>query len=107
MNDQLDEIGKRVRSVFDYLKALHEARNPTIREVSDVSWAMWLDSEAVDCQWITKTLRRRQLEQNHGPILRVCRPKLTSCIAPPESIKPLVRRAGIRLNVLKSHGANQ
>lgn len=91
----------RVRRVFEYLKALNEHRNPTVRQVRERAWTMWLDDlpshAAIE---LPKRVARAEGEPGgeNGEsaaepdfVLRVGRPKLTNSPAPPAELRDWLR----------------
>lgn len=91
----------RLSQVFEYLKALHQLRNPAPRQLADQPWALWLD-ELPESAFI---------QRGEGPetdvVLRVERPVLTSPPAPPESIAPWLRGLDHPESPLRVHDARR
>ena len=89
---------QRIRQVFDYLKALHEHRNPTMRQIREQPWLMWLDDVAIhsSIEFPQRVARSMAVEgeENTGErscLLRVRRPRLTTAPAPPDEIREWLR----------------
>lgn len=86
MPEQGDLARQRIARVFRFLQAFHQVRNPVPRAVSE-QWHFWLDSvpatEFTSVARISDAEGEDDLGDDPGLVLRVRRPKLTECPAPP------------------------
>jgi very-short-patch-repair endonuclease len=93
--DQNRIAKQRIQQVFHYLKALNEHRNPSIRQVREQPWSMWLDDlpSHPDVEFPQRTLRASTEVDQSRPefVLRVRRPRLTTAPQPPDEIKAWLR----------------
>jgi very-short-patch-repair endonuclease len=90
-----DSTMDRIRKVFEYLKALNEHRNPSVRHVTDQPWSLWLDKLP---EHPSIVLPRRVFSPKHDAgnneadigdspfLLKVGRPKLTPPPSPPDGL---------------------
>lgn len=93
------QIGrKRVEQVFRFLEALNQHRNPAIRRLDEQLWHLWFrnlpDHPCVQIGALATSsgADRAAGEQASDFILRVKRPKLTSCPVPPSVLVPWLER---------------
>lgn len=82
---------RRLQQVFQYLRALHQLRNPAPRQLADQGWALWLD-ELPTCPAVQTG---EALAESAGPdaILRVSKPAITAPPAAPAGLAPWLRGA--------------
>ena len=98
-DDNRDRIAKRrIRQVFEYLKALHEHRNPAIRQVSEQRWSMWLDDlprhpaiERPARMVAGETSETESTDSETYFVLRVRRPRLTPAPPPPDTLRDWIQ----------------
>lgn len=102
-SNTLDRDRKKIRQIFEYLKALNEHRNPPIRQIGDQPWSLRLgdlpDHPSIQLGEVTSDLDRRDVgprveteaaDTRHA-LLSVTRPALTSAPAPPAEIREWLR----------------
>jgi very-short-patch-repair endonuclease len=86
-----NEVGKlRIKQVFEYLKALNDHRNPSVRQVKGHPWHLWLDDlpdhPTIELQAVhpQKARDTDEGEELTTPLylFRVRRPKLTRSPSP-------------------------
>jgi very-short-patch-repair endonuclease len=86
---------QRIKQVFEYLKALNEHRNPSVRQIREQSWFLWLDDlprdPSIDFPQCVARSPESEVE-NSGKVepaylLRVVRPKLTTAPPPPDELR--------------------
>ena len=97
--DEQKEIGrKRVGQVFRFLQALNQHRNPAIRRLDEQLGHLWFrdlpDHPCVEIGTLATSSRSDQTigEKANDFVLRVGRPKLTNCPAPPTVLIPWLER---------------
>jgi very-short-patch-repair endonuclease len=85
----------RIRQVFEFLKALNDHRNPTVRQIKEQPWLMWID-ELPDhpaiklplCTLQSETTNEKAVESHADDYrLLVKRPALTPPPLPPTSLR--------------------
>src|SRR5260370_23994951 len=90
-----NEVGRsRIKQVFEYLKALNDHRNPTVRQVKDHPWHFWLDHLPDHPDIDLQAVHPQKARDTDGGeelitplyLFRVRRPKLTPPPAPPAEI---------------------
>ncbi|MEZ6044267.1 MAG: hypothetical protein R3C11_01505 [Planctomycetaceae bacterium] len=92
---------KRIKQIFEYLKALNDLRNPAERQIAKQEWRLWLD-ELPDHVAIQRGTPQSHIEDSDADeesqtqvddfILKVRRPELTNAPSPPEELLPWLRQ---------------
>ena len=94
-HDQTQIAKQRIQRVFEYLKAFNEHRNPSVRQVREQPWSMWLEDLASHptIEFPQRTLRASTEDDPSSTefVLRVRRPRLTTAPPPPDEIKEWLR----------------
>lgn len=85
---------QRIKQIFEYLKALNEHRNPSIRQVREQPWSLWLDDlpqhPCIDFPQRVAYSATAQIEGTSSEpayLLCVGRPALTTAPTPPEELR--------------------
>jgi very-short-patch-repair endonuclease/cellulose biosynthesis protein BcsQ len=96
-DEQLQIGRKRVEQVFRFLEALNQHRNPAVRRLDEQLWHLWFrglpDHPCVQIGALANSSGERAAgEQASDFVLRVRRPKLTNCPAPPSVLLPWLER---------------
>lgn len=89
----------RIRQVFEFLKALNDHRNPTVRQIKEQPWLMWLDDlpDHPAIKFPACTLQTAIIDENAVESLAedyrlvVRRPTLTKPPSPPVSLRDWLR----------------
>jgi hypothetical protein len=98
LSDTRTASARRLTQVFRYLEALNQHRNPAIRHLEDQLWRLWFRELPEH-----PSIRKRAVGDENDPssresstggepkgvpdfVLRVRRPKLTPCPAPPDQL---------------------
>lgn len=95
--EQLQIGRKRVEQVFRFLEALNQHRNPAVRRLDEQLWHLWFHSLPDHAYVQIGALANSSGdplpgEQTKDFVLRVRRPKLTNCPAPPKVLGPWLER---------------
>ncbi len=97
-DEQLQIGRKRVAQVFRFLEALNQHRNPAIRRLDEQLWHLWFESlpdhpcVRIGALPSSSEPNRPAGELSSDFVLRVRRPKLTNCPAPPAILAPWLER---------------
>ena len=90
----LQTAKNRIKQIFEYLKSLNEHRNPSVRQIRDQPWLLWLDDfprhPSIDFPQRVALPPGREVDESvtePAHLLRVRRPKLTTAPAPPDGLR--------------------
>ena len=84
----------RIKQIFEYLKSLNEHRNPSVRQIREQPWSLWLDDfprhPSIDFPQRLALPPGKEIEESGNEaahLLRVRRPKLTTAPTPPDELQ--------------------
>lgn len=85
---------QRIKQIFEYLKALNEHRNPSVRQIREQPWSLWLDDfprhPSIEFPQRVVLSSGSEIENSvNDPahLLRVRRPELTTAPTPPNDLR--------------------
>lgn len=85
---------QRIKQIFEYLKALNEHRNPSVRQIREQPWSLWLDDfprhPSIEFPQRVALPSGKEIEESGNQpayLLRVRRPKLTTAPTPPDELR--------------------
>ena len=85
---------QRIKQIFEYLKALNEHRNPSVRQIREQPWSLWLDDfprhSSIEFPKRVALPPEKEIEESGNEpayVLRVRRPKLTTAPTPPDELR--------------------
>jgi very-short-patch-repair endonuclease len=91
---ELQTSKQRIKQIFEYLKALNEHRNPSVRQIREQPWSLWLDDfprhPSIEFPQRVALPRGKEIEESGSEptfVLRVRRPKLTTPPTPPDELR--------------------
>lgn len=89
---RLEDYKSKLVQVFNYAKALNEVKNPIISDIENQRWSLWFkdlpNHNSVD--YIDVNNQNSSEENRKDYLLRVKRPLITECPAPPEELRTYI-----------------